>query len=106
MDADLTRPSDAKKATSNPGQTGTHRFGLSTLEDVTNIILQSEDLLETLQNIVNRVSDRMQSEVCSVYLVEGDRISLKGIQRVSSEQCGYHITSHRRGTDWPYGGNR
>ena len=88
MDADLTRPSDAKKATSNPGQTGTHRFGLSTLEDVTNIILQSEDLLETLQNIVNRVSDRMQSEVCSVYLVEGDRISLKASKGLAASSVG------------------
>ncbi|MEI6207183.1 MAG: phosphoenolpyruvate--protein phosphotransferase [Desulfuromonadales bacterium] len=47
-------------------------LGLRTLEDISSIILHSHDLQETLDNIVTLVSRRMKSDVCSIYLLEGD----------------------------------
>lgn len=52
------------------------RMGLSTLEDISHLILQSHGLEQTLQNIVNLVANRMQSEVCSIYLCEEDHLAL------------------------------
>jgi phosphotransferase system enzyme I (PtsP) len=51
-------------------------MGLSTLEDISHLILQSHGLEQTLQNIVALVANRMQSEVCSIYLCENDHLSL------------------------------
>ncbi len=47
-----------------------NRLGLSTLQDISAIILQSHHLDETLDNIVSLVAERAHSEVCSLYLLE------------------------------------
>jgi phosphotransferase system enzyme I (PtsP) len=47
-------------------------LGLRTLEDISSIILHSHDLHETLDNIVTIVAKRMNSDVCSIYLLEDD----------------------------------
>ena len=47
-------------------------LGLSTLQDISTIILQSHDLNETITNIVDLVAQRAQSDVCSLYLLEED----------------------------------
>ena len=63
-------------------------FGLSTLEDIIQVILQSEGLSATLQNIVRLVATRMQSEVCSVYLLENDRLVLRATEGLSPSSIG------------------
>lgn len=52
-------------------------LGLRTLEDITSLILQSHDLAQTLQNIAELVARRMQTEVCSVYLLDQDQARLR-----------------------------
>lgn len=52
------------------------RLGLSTLQDISSLILKSHDLDETLNNIVTLVAERAHSEVCSLYLVEEDCTTL------------------------------
>ncbi len=47
--------------------------GLSTLEDISSIILQSHTLDETLDNIVSLVAKRMRADVCSIYLLDDDK---------------------------------
>lgn len=49
-----------------------HTLGLRTLEDISSIILHSHDLHETLDNITTIVAKRMNSDVCSIYLLEDD----------------------------------
>ncbi len=51
-------------------------LGLSTLQDISTIILQSHDLNETITNIVDLVAQRAQSDVCSLYLLEEDNSTL------------------------------
>lgn len=63
-------------------------LGLRTLEDISTLILHSHDLQETLDNIVNVVSIRMASDVCSIYLLDDDGETLrlhatKGLSRSS-----------------------
>jgi len=63
-------------------------LGLRTLEDISELILHSHDLRETLQNIVTLVAKRMESDVCSIYLLEKDGETLalyatKGLSRNS-----------------------
>jgi len=63
-------------------------LGLRTVEDISELILHSHDLQETLQNIVNMVARRMGSDVCSIYLLEKDGETLtlyatKGLSRGS-----------------------
>lgn len=53
-----------------------HSLGLSTLQDISALILKSHDLDETLSNIVDIVARRAQSEVCSLYLLENDQQTL------------------------------
>jgi len=67
---------------------GRETLGLRTLEDISELILHSHDLHETLQNIVNLVAKRMQSDVCSIYLLEKDGETLvlcatKGLSKKS-----------------------
>lgn len=67
---------------------GFESLGLRTLEDISNLILHSHDLHETLQNIVNLVARRTGSDVCSIYLLEKDGETLtlhatKGLSRSS-----------------------
>lgn len=52
------------------------RLGLSTLQDISALILQSHDLDETISNIVDIVAQRAQSDVCSLYLLEDDQQTL------------------------------
>lgn len=52
-------------------------FGITTLEDISTLILQSHDLDETLDNIVTLVARRMRTEVCSIYLLEDDGRTLR-----------------------------
>ncbi len=53
------------------------RLGVTTLEDISALILQSHDLDETLKNIVTLVARRMGTEVCSIYLLDDDRLTLR-----------------------------
>ncbi len=53
------------------------KIGVTTLEDISALILQSHDLKETLSNIVNLVARRMHTDVCSIYLLESDNETLR-----------------------------
>ena len=66
----------------------TESLGLRTLEDISTLILHSHDMQETLDNIVALVSKRMESDVCSIYLLDDDGETLrlqstKGLARSS-----------------------
>ncbi|GAB4164264.1 MAG: phosphoenolpyruvate--protein phosphotransferase [Geothermobacteraceae bacterium] len=73
------------------------KLGLRTLEDISALILQSHNLDETLQNIVDLVARRMGTEVCSLYLLEADGVTLRlrathgltadAVGRVSMKTC-------------------
>ncbi|HKL49206.1 MAG TPA: phosphoenolpyruvate--protein phosphotransferase [Desulfuromonadales bacterium] len=52
-------------------------FGITTLEDISTLILQSHDLNETLNNISSLVARRMRTEVCSIYLLDSDGKTLR-----------------------------
>ncbi len=51
-------------------------LGLNTLQDISTLILQSHDLDETINNIVDLVAQRADSDVCSLYLLEEDQQTL------------------------------
>ncbi|NOY13270.1 MAG: phosphoenolpyruvate--protein phosphotransferase [Deltaproteobacteria bacterium] len=51
-------------------------LGLSTLQDISTLILQSHDLDETINNIVSLVAERAGSDVCSLYLLDDDHCTL------------------------------
>ena len=51
-------------------------LGLSTLQDISVLILQSHDLDETIKNIVDLVAQRAHSDVCSLYFLEDDQQTL------------------------------
>lgn len=53
------------------------KIGVTTLEDISALILQSHDLNETLRNIVSLVARRMGTDVCSIYLLESDNETLR-----------------------------
>ena len=53
------------------------KIGITTLEDISALILQSHDLEETLRNIVTLVARRMRSDVCSIYLLDADNVTLR-----------------------------
>lgn len=65
-------------------------LGLRTLEDISELILHSHDLRETLQNIVNLVSKRTGSDVCSLYLLEkdGETLTLYATKGLSKGSVG------------------
>jgi phosphotransferase system enzyme I (PtsP) len=46
---------------------------LDILEDISTLISHSHDLQETLDSIVATVADRMQTEVCSIYILDRDK---------------------------------
>jgi phosphotransferase system enzyme I (PtsP) len=54
-----------------------NHIGLRTLEDISALILKSHDLSETLNNIVSVVARRTASDVCSIYLLDEDRQTLR-----------------------------
>ncbi len=66
------------------------RLGLSTLQDISAIILQSHHLDETLENIVSLVAKRAHSEVCSLYLLEeqDDTLVLRATYGLSGDAVG------------------
>ncbi|MDX1763821.1 MAG: GAF domain-containing protein, partial [bacterium] len=53
------------------------KLWVTTLEDISTLILQSHDLDETLQNIVELVAARTGTDVCSIYLLDEDRSTLR-----------------------------
>lgn len=64
-------------------------LGLSTLQDISTLILHSHDLNETLDNIVELVAQRAHSDVCSLYLLDEDETTLilratHGLERAAS----------------------
>ena len=59
------------------GEEKQESLGLRTLEDISALILHSHDLHETLDNIVNLVAKRTGSDVCSIYLLEDDGVTLR-----------------------------
>jgi phosphotransferase system enzyme I (PtsP) len=65
-------------------------LGLRTLEDISVLILHSHDLRETLQNIVNLVARRTESDVCSIYLLEkdGETLTLYATKGLSQSSVG------------------
>ena len=65
-------------------------LGLRTLEDISTLILHSHDLQETLDNIVTLVAKRMNSDVCSIYLLEedGETLTLKATRGLSKSSVG------------------
>ena len=58
-------------------RTAKSKIGVTTLEDISALILQSHDLDETLRNIVNLVARRMHTDVCSIYLLDEDNETLR-----------------------------
>ena len=58
-------------------RTSTSKIGVTTLEDISALILQSHDLDETLRNIVALVARRMRTDVCSIYLLDADNVTLR-----------------------------
>ncbi len=53
------------------------KIGITTLEDISALILQSHDLDETLRNIVTLVAKRSHTDVCSIYLLDADHETLR-----------------------------
>ncbi len=53
------------------------KLGVTTLEDINTLILQSHDLIETLRNVVALIQRRMRTEVCSIYLLDTDGETLR-----------------------------
>ncbi|TYO98226.1 phosphotransferase system enzyme I (PtsP) [Geothermobacter ehrlichii] len=66
------------------------KLGLRTLEDISALILQSHNLDETLNNIVDLVARRMQTEVCSLYLLDpdGETLRLRATHGLSPDAVG------------------
>ena len=53
------------------------KIGVTTLKDISLLILRSHDLDETLRNVVNLVARRMGTDVCSIYLLDNDQETLR-----------------------------
>jgi phosphotransferase system, enzyme I, PtsP len=60
---------------------------LDILEDISTLISHSHDLQETLNSIVATVADRMQTEVCSIYILGRDknRLTLRATMGLDPE---------------------
>ena len=63
---------------------------LDILEDISTLISHSHDLQETLDRIVATVSDRMQTEVCSIYILDRktNRLTLRATMGLDPESVG------------------
>jgi phosphotransferase system, enzyme I, PtsP len=63
---------------------------LDILEDISTLISHSHDLQETLESIVATVADRMQTEVCSIYILDRDknRLTLRATEGLDPESVG------------------
>jgi len=66
------------------------QLGITTLEDISTLILQSHDLDETLSNIVTVVAKRTGTDVCSIYLLEedGENLRLRASKGLSARAVG------------------
>jgi phosphotransferase system enzyme I (PtsP) len=60
---------------------------LDILEDISTLISHSHDLQQTLDSIVATVADRMQTEVCSIYILDRDknRLTLRATMGLDPE---------------------
>src|SRR5512145_649851 len=60
---------------------------LGILEDISTLISHSHDSQETLESIVATVADRMQTEVCSIYILDRDknRLTLRATKGLDPE---------------------
>jgi len=59
------------------------------LEDIGTIIATSHDLQDTLESIVRVVAERMQTEVCSLYIYDrGSRADAVGDRRPDRDSVG------------------
>ena len=63
---------------------------LDILEDISTLISHSYNLQETLDSIVATVADRMQTEVCSIYILDRDknRLTLRATMGLDPESIG------------------
>jgi phosphotransferase system enzyme I (PtsP) len=63
---------------------------LTILEDISTLITHSQDLQETLQSIVATVRDRMETEVCSLYILDPQkkRLTLRATMGLDEESIG------------------
>jgi phosphotransferase system enzyme I (PtsP) len=63
---------------------------LTILEDISTLISHSHDLQETLENIVVTVGERMQTEVCSLYVLDQQkgRLTLAATMGLDPESVG------------------
>src|SRR5438105_14342572 len=63
---------------------------LMILEDISTLISHSRDLQEILDNIVATVSERMGTEVCSIYILDrqNKRLTLRAIMGLGKESVG------------------
>lgn len=75
-----------KKSLKNSDQ----KLGLHTLQDISSLILRSHDLNETIDNIVQLVAERAESDVCSLYLLDEDQqtLVLRATQGLDPEAVG------------------
>lgn len=67
MEAEKRKPSDGRRRAARPGS---HRHGFSILENISEITARSEDLQDTLQQIVEVVAQRASTDVCSLYILD------------------------------------
>jgi len=63
---------------------------LTILEDISALISRSQDLQETLESIVTTVRDRMETEVCSLYILDQQRkrLTLRATMGLDQESVG------------------
>src|SRR5438874_1606784 len=63
---------------------------LTILEDISTLISHSRDLQETLDNVVATVSERMGTEVCSIYILDrqNKRLTLRATMGLGNESVG------------------
>jgi len=63
---------------------------LTILEDISAVISHSQDLQETLRSIVSIISERMETEVCSLYLLDRqkNRLTLCATMGLDQESVG------------------
>ncbi|TWU33297.1 phosphoenolpyruvate--protein phosphotransferase [Novipirellula artificiosorum] len=59
------------------------------LEDISKLILDSHGLDETLLNIVRLVSDRMRTEVCSIYLRDDQQLTMRATIGLPEDLVGH-----------------
>src|SRR5206468_7266587 len=63
---------------------------LTILEDISTLISHSRDLQETLDNVVATISERMGTEVCSIYILDrqNKRLTLRATMGLDEESVG------------------